>query len=74
MSGGREKIIVIRNEVKDTEVKTSDVFFDTEGGDLKKMNAPKVVRELEIKKRDLGHPIKIDRKVEINTTPDTEKK
>jgi hypothetical protein len=72
MSGGREKITVIRNEVKESEEKTFDVYMDTKGEELKKMNEPRVVREFEIQKRDLGHPI--DKKVEIKTTPEPEKK
>jgi hypothetical protein len=67
LSGGREKITIIRNEVKESNEETFNIQLDSQLEDLKKMNAPKVVNELEIQKKDLGHPINIEKKVEIRT-------
>jgi hypothetical protein len=67
LSGGREKITIIRNEVKETNEETFNIQLDSQSEDLKKMNAPRRVNELEIQKKDLGHPINIEKKVEIKT-------
>jgi hypothetical protein len=67
LSGGREKITIIRNEVMQTDEETFNIQLDDQSGDLQKMNAPRVVREFEIQKKDLGHPINIEKKVEIKT-------
>ncbi len=55
MSGGREKITVIRQEVKEENVETFQYQLDNQE-DLKKMNEPRVVRELDIRRKDLPTP------------------
>lgn len=72
MSGDREKIVVIRKQAKEKEEATVIGYPDFQGEELKKMNEPRVVKELEIRKGELGHPI--DRKAEIKAAPEKEQK
>lgn len=67
LSGGREKITIIRNEVKKAEEEI--LHFQTGDGDaeLRKMNAPRVVREFEIQKKGQGNPENTEKKIEIKT-------
>ncbi len=66
LSGGKEKIIIIRNEMKESEAETFNFQFD-EGRDLKRMNAPRVVREFEIQKNESGETGPLEKKLEIET-------
>ncbi len=65
MSGGREKITVIRQEVKEMNWEEKQIMqIDRNlksGGDadLERMNAPRVVRELDIRRKDLPAPSEV---------------
>jgi hypothetical protein len=62
MSGGREKITIIRNEVKEVTVKENQILQidrNLNSGsdeDLERMNAPRVVREMEFRRKELPAP------------------
>ncbi len=65
MSGGREKITVIRKEVQEMTLEENQIMqidhnLET-GGDeeLERMNAPRVVRELDIRRKDLPAPAEV---------------
>jgi hypothetical protein len=72
ISGGREKITVIRQEAKAGAGEPAGVLSEPDMEVLRKMNEPGVVRELEMLKRAPGETG--NRKVEIKTSTDPENK
>jgi hypothetical protein len=72
ISGGREKITVIRQESEAGDDEPAGVLAEPDMEVLRKMNGPGVVREMEMVKRTPGNSE--ERKVEIKTTPEPEKK
>lgn len=63
MSGGREKITIIRKQVPEQEQEFMDIIIDREAGDLERMNAPKNLPEFRMKEKAPGE--EKERKVEI---------
>lgn len=65
MSGGRERITVIRQEVKEENTPGApewqiDRHLKPEGDEeLERMNAPRVVRELDIRRKELPAPAEV---------------
>jgi hypothetical protein len=59
LSGGREKITIIRNEVKENE-ETFNVRVNTEGDAVKESIRPKIVRGYELKKAPVEKNVEIE--------------
>jgi hypothetical protein len=72
MSGGKEKITVIRQEPEAGDIEHAGVLSEPDMEVLRKMNGPKIVRELEMVKRTPGNSG--EKKVEIKTIPEPENK
>ena len=72
MSGGKEKITVIRQEPEAGDIEHAGVLSEPDMEVLRKMNEPKIVRELEMVKRTPGNSG--EKKVEIKTVPEPENK
>jgi len=71
MSGGKEKITVIRQEIKPGDSEAFGALAEPDMEVLRKMNEPRVVRELEMVKQIPENSG--ERKVEIKTVPEPEK-
>jgi hypothetical protein len=63
LSGGREKITIIRNEVKQNEQETFDIRVDESvNNKVIRTDIRNAEQEIKVKERSLGHPIDIEKK------------